>query len=123
MDQNINEHDNINEIVKRLFSEDYKPPKSIQLQLEEESSFLAQSDYANYIFELMCLITLGGIEYIYGHKNILSLSEDQFNTIQYYINSIGYKIVLETNGKKISPWELSRFNIPITSYRISFEPC
>lgn len=107
-----NEQDNINEIVKMLFSKDYNPPKSIQLELEEESSFIAKLDYDNYMFELMCLITLGGIEYLYGHKDITSLSQGQFNTIQCYINSIGYKIILETNTSQMQ----------ITSYRISFEP-
>lgn len=118
----MNTEDNIHEIVERLFSELPREENSIQLQLEEESYFIAREDYSNYIFELMCLITLGGIEFLYGHRNIMNLTETQFNIINSYIKSIGYSIVLETNGLPETPWELIRLDIPIENYKISFEP-
>jgi hypothetical protein len=113
--------DNINEIVEKLFSKHPLDENSIQLELDEESSFIALEDFDNYIFELMCLITLGGIEYLFGHRNLLQLTEDQFNLLNLYIKSIGYKIIIKTNDLPETPWELMRLDIPIRSYKLSFE--
>jgi hypothetical protein len=114
--------DNIKEIVKGIFSEPPKQPNSIQLYLEEETSVIANIDGVDdFVFNILCLITIGGIEYLFGHKNILELTESQFEYIQEYANSYGYRIVLHTNGFNCTPWELKRQSIPLVNYRISFE--
>jgi phage FluMu protein gp41 len=113
--------DNINEIVEKLFSKDPLDENSIKLELDEESSFIALEDFENYIFELLFLISLGGIEYLFGHRNILQLTEKDFNLVNRYIKSVGYKIIIKTNDLPETPWELMSLDIPIRSYKISFE--
>lgn len=112
--------DNINKIVEKLFSELPKEENSIILQLEEETYFKIKDEYDNYMFDILCLITLGGIEYLYGHRNILELTESQFDNISRYIKSINYKIKIETNGLDETPWELNRLDIPIKNYKLYF---
>jgi hypothetical protein len=115
--------DNISEIVEGIFSQPPKEENSIQLQLEDEetSRIAEESGVDEFVFNILCLITLGGIEYLFGHKNILELTESQFNYIQEYVRSYGYHIVLQTNGFNCTPWELKRQSIPLINYRISFE--
>lgn len=116
-----NEMDNIKEIVEQIFSEGPKSPNSICLQLEEETSYIAQEEGEQFVFNILCLITLGGIEYLFGHKNILDLTESQFEYIQEYVNSYGYTILLQSNGYNCTPWELKRSGLPLVNYRIYFE--
>ena len=115
--------DNIEEISKSIFT---KPPGhafSISLQLEEMTSDIAEQDgIDNFIFHILYLITFRGIEMLYGHKNILRLSEKEYLHIQKYVNSYGYSMDILANDTQKTPWDLMKKRTQIKSYKIGFEP-
>lgn len=116
-------NDNITEIAKAIFSKPPGNPGSIQLQLEEETSFIAQQEgVSSYIFEILCVLTLKGVEELYGSTDILSLTEEQYINIQKYVNSYGYVIRITANDTEKTPWELLKQGQFLKRYKISFEP-
>lgn len=87
------EEDNTREIAEMIFR---KPPgkkNSIQLQLEEHTANIANNQGIDlFIINILSLITLHGVEILFGHRQILQLTEKDFNLIQEYVMSYGYKI-------------------------------
>ena len=85
--------DNTGLIAFEIFSKPPKPRNSIQLSLEEETSEIAQSDGVDhFVFNILTIIIMHGVEILFGHRNILRLTEKNFNLLQEYTNSFGYKI-------------------------------
>ena len=84
------------DIAYKIFT---KPPKErcmIELHLEEETARLAQEgNVDDFIFNILSIITFKGVEILFGHKNILALTEDNIRLLQKYVNSYGYEIVKE----------------------------
>lgn len=117
------ECDNITEIADAIFSKPPGSPKSIQLELEEETAYAAQQEgVSEYVFEILCVLTLKGVEKLYGNTDILSLTEDQYNIVQQYVNSYGYILIITANDTNRTPWELLKEHQLLRCYRISFEP-
>ena len=85
--------DNTREIAEQIFS---KPPQainSIQLQLEDTTADIAvREGVQQYVFEILSVILLHGIEILFGHRDILRLTENNFYLLQAYSNSFGYRI-------------------------------
>jgi hypothetical protein len=85
--------DNTREIAEQIFN---KPPQainSIQLDLEDTTADIAAREgVQQYVFEILSVILLHGIEILFGHRDILRLSEKDFYLLQEYANSFGYKI-------------------------------
>ena len=88
------EEDNTREIALQIFS---KPPgrrNSIQLQLESTTMQLdTQEQVETFILNVLSLITLHGIDILFGHTNIMELTHANYDLIQEYVNSYGYQIV------------------------------
>jgi hypothetical protein len=84
------------DIAYKIFS---KPPKGrcmIQLHLEEDTARLAQeTDVDEFIFNILSIITFKGVEILFGHKNILALTDENVRLLQEYVNSYGYEITKE----------------------------
>ena len=88
------EDDNTKEIAIAIFSQPPRPPNTIQLNLEEQTADIAQQQGVdNFIFDILSIIIMHGIEILFNHNNISKLSENDFNLIQEYTNSFGYKIL------------------------------
>lgn len=97
----MDETDNTYQIACHIFSCPPKPPKTIELMLEEQTSFLAiEYDATKFINEVLFVITLHGVEILFGHRNIKELTEKQIDLIYQYVNSYGYTI--KTHDNKIS---------------------
>lgn len=112
---------NIDEIVEHIFSKPPGPPNSIQLQLEEQTAEIALEDgVENFIFSILCMITVKGIEKLYGHKEIHNLTEEKINFIKLYVESYGYKLKIYANDTEFDPWELIKRNIQVHRYKIEF---
>lgn len=87
----MNEQDNLYDIAKSIFNNAIKPPKTYCLSLEEISLEIAEKQgFDEYIQGLLSIITVHGIEILYGHKNINILKENEIDTIKMYVKSYGY---------------------------------
>lgn len=114
-----NNDDNINEIAEGIFNFPAKPPSSIQLQFEEQTADFANQDgFENFLFNILFLITFKGIEILYGHRDILKLTKRQYENVNDYVKSYGYKLVVTVNGTNDDLWEYKGM---IKNYQISFE--
>lgn len=124
METNNAEMDNINEIAEGIFNYPPKSANSIQLQFEEETADYAMQDgYENFLFNILFLITFRGIEILYGHRNILELTRNQYNKVNEYVKSYGYILRVDANGTNENIWDLVYRCGKIQNYQISFEKC
>jgi hypothetical protein len=115
-------YDNIVEIAEEIFSKPPGPPNSIQLELEEDTSYMARDvGIADFVFQILYLITFNGIEKLYGHKNVQRLSESEFLHIVDYVKSYGYVLTVEANDTNKTPWQLGRDGIRVVNYKIGFD--
>ena len=97
--------DNTKFIAESIFS---KPPgqkNSINLSLDEETSDIAKEDGVEpFIFNILTIITMYGVEMLFGHRNILKLTNVQIGLIKEYTRSYGYNLLInieEKFGKKL----------------------
>lgn len=87
------EMDNTREIANQIFTRPPQPKNSIQLQLEEQTSDIATKEGADkFIFEILSVITLHGVQILFGHRDIVSLTEENLFLLQKYVHSYGYHI-------------------------------
>lgn len=85
--------DNTRDIAEQIFTRPPGDPNSIDLSLDDSSVDFIEENQINvnvYIRDIISMITLHGVEILYGHKNIMSLTEDQILTIKKYTRSYGY---------------------------------
>ena len=86
--------DNTREIAEQIFRKPAGPPDSIQLFLEEQTSDLAtRTNAIRFINEILSVITLHGIEILYGHRDLNMITTEQADRVYEYVRSFGYKIV------------------------------
>lgn len=99
--------DNLKEIAEAIYKNPPKDPKTIQLQLDEETY---NENGKNVVFEILYLITYYGIQILYGNVKITELSKDQFENVKQYVRSYGYNLIVLTEDNK-DPWEsMSKLN-------------
>lgn len=97
--------DNTRDIAEKIFN---KPPmgvNSINLQLDDSTvDFMKTEGYVadNFIKEILTIITLHGIEIIFGHKNIMLLSDDDIFLLKQYTRSYGYELCVKIVDKTIN---------------------
>ena len=103
----------INEISKIVFSEEVKPPKSIQLLFDNVT--------LKEVFEALLTFTVNGAKHKFSQDgatvDIESLSEKDIAEISGYVNSIGFNLVINTYSKEefnnnIFPWFVQFNNYP-----------
>ena len=116
------ELDNINEIAEGIFKKSPAPANSIQLQFEEQTADFAQQDgYENFLFNILFLITLRGIEILYGHREILQLTKRQYQRVNEYVNSFGYIFKVTANNTSENLWDLVERGGLIRNYQMFFD--
>ena len=103
----------INEITKIVFSEEVKPPKSIQLLFDNVT--------LKEVFEALLTFTVNGAKHKFSQDgatvDIESLSEEDIAEISGYVNSIGFNLVINTYSREefnnnIFPWFVQFNNYP-----------
>lgn len=116
------ELDNINEIAEGIFKSQPSPANSIQLQFEEQTADFAQQDgYENFLFNILFLITLRGVEILYGHRDILQLTKRQYTKLNEYVNSFGYIFRVTANNTNENLWDLVERGGVIRNYQMFFD--
>lgn len=108
--------DNLDEIAFNIFNNPIKPPKSIFLDLSD----VENCDIIKFN-DILLQIVLKGIK-ILDYGNIFYLNKEQFNTINLYCQSFGFKLIVKCNNTEYGPYD-SIFNEsnPICNYQIYFE--
>lgn len=92
------ESDNTREVAKQIFS---LPPGDINtVSLGIENDLTAPD--TNLIRDVVSLITLHGIEHLYNHRNIMTLTEEQFKLVQKYTRSYGFNVSVEIDEESSS---------------------
>lgn len=110
--------DNLNEIADKIYSLPPKDPNSIELELD----VILDDNVENIIFNIIYLITFRGIKILYGEGvELLKLTRDQYETVQKYVASYGYKFKVTANDLDYSPWDLIDKSIRICKYNIYFD--
>ena len=86
----------VEELAEVIFSQPVKPPRSIQLGLDSPEGSLGE------VAEMLTCFTTHGIRILYaepGEKVKLSeMSEERIETVNSYLNSIGYKLNVQIGG-------------------------
>lgn len=85
------EKDNTREVAMQIFSLPPSEPNTISLGIENEIN----TGNTNLIRDVVSLITLHGIEYLFHHRNIMTLTEEQFLLVKRYTRSYGFDINVE----------------------------
>lgn len=123
--------ESLDQIANSIFTRIPQEPKSIKLELELESdenntNILYKDGIDQSVFNILFLVTYKGIKILFNHDNLLSLTKDQYNLLQKYVNSFGY--ILEVYGNNTektnepkTPWELLENNINLTNCTIAFK--
>jgi hypothetical protein len=116
------EDDNLDEIVDGIFSVPPGPPGSVQLELEDETSRIAEeSGVSQFIFNILFLITYKGMQKLFNKDSFLNLSYIEFQKLQSYLRSCGYEFKVYGNNTRLTPWELIQNNILVEQFNIEFE--
>jgi hypothetical protein len=89
---------NIPFLARQIFSQPPGPPFSVVLQLEDANEIEDRSpEQAQTVFEILAHILLEGIKVKYGKdKDPRKLNPEQIQTINKYMNSIGFNTVINT---------------------------
>ena len=119
---NSEDTDNINEIANSIFTRPPGLPNSIQLQLEDVTADIAQQEGVdNFIFNILYLITFRGIEILFGHRKVHTLTENEYMLLTEYVRSYGYHLIVHANNSTNTPWDLIKQGQTLENYQISFE--
>lgn len=96
---NENTIDNTREIAEQIFTKPPCPADSIKLYLEEQTSDLAtRTNTERFINEILSVITMHGIDILYGHRDLSAITIEQADKVYAYVRSFGYDVV-NVNGK------------------------
>lgn len=88
------EEDNTKEIAQNIFGKPPGDPKSIDLSLDPSTvDFMEATNQSHdYIRDIISVITLHGVEILFGHRNITTLSDDQIFLLKRYTRSFGFEL-------------------------------
>lgn len=98
------EEDNTRYIAEQIFSRPPGEPNSIDLQLDDSTvDFIETEGYIphNFIRDVLSVITLHGVEILFGHRNVMNLSEDELNLLKRYTRSYGYELKIKIEGRMV----------------------
>jgi hypothetical protein len=98
------DQDNTRDIAEQIFNKSPGAPNSIDLQLDDTTvDFIREEGYIphNFIRDVLSVITLYGVEILFGHKNIILLSEDDLFLLKKYIRSYGYELSVKIEDRTI----------------------
>jgi hypothetical protein len=98
------EEDNTRYIAEQIFTKPPGEPNSIDLQLDDSTvDFIETEGYIpqKFIRDVLSVITLHGVQILFGHKNILELSEDNISLLKRYTRSYGYELSIKVEDRTI----------------------
>jgi hypothetical protein len=98
------EEDNTRNIAEQIFSKPPGVPNSIDLQLDDSTiDFMENEGYIpqSFIRDVLSVITLHGVEILFGHKNIIELSEQDLLLLKQYTRSYGYELSVKLEDRTI----------------------
>jgi hypothetical protein len=98
------EEDNTRNIADQIFNKPPGVPNSIDLQLDDSTiDFMENEGYIpqSFIRDVLSVITLYGVEILFGHKNIILLSEDEMSLLKQYTRSYGYELNVKIEDRTI----------------------
>jgi hypothetical protein len=98
------EEDNTRYIAEQIFSKSPGEENSINLQLDESTvDFMENEGYNKnrFIQDIISMITLHGVQILFGHKNVRKLTEDQIFLIKQYTRSYGFNMILKADANKV----------------------
>ena len=93
--------DNTREIAEQIFSRPPGEPNSIDLQLDDGTiEFMREEGYEmnDFVRDILSMITLHGVEILFGHRNIFILGENDVFLLKRYIRSYGYELKVKIIG-------------------------
>ena len=113
----------LTEIADHVFRRPPGPPKSVVLQLTEESADqFIQDPTASPELELFTDIARLGVKILFGDDcNIAQLTRDQFALLQRYMHSMGVALIIRCNEDGVDPWELTESGGKVMYLRISVQ--
>jgi len=124
INHNVNDpysQDNLGSIALQIFNKPPGRPNSICLELDDYTLTFSEPDGIDqFIFNVLCVLTMRGIEILYGHKNILHLSYPEYLHINDYTRSYGYNFHVFANDTQVTPWEIHHLHQPLYRYTVSF---
>lgn len=117
----MNENDNLDELAEHIFLNVPGNPCSIELQLEEQTADIAQQQgVADFVFNILYLLTFKGMQILFGHNNINQLTRRDYEYLQKYVNSYGYRLEVYANETTSTPWDILDIGGVLFSYKIGF---
>ncbi len=112
----------VDKLAEQIFSYQPKPARSIQLFIEQDMET---------VFFILLQLLKKGIQIVFDNKNIFELTQEEFQKLQQYFHSFGFKIGLdiknygESHPERTEVNELSQLNLNlhnnIISYNIHFD--
>ena len=98
------EEDNTKYIAEQIFSKPPGEPNSIDLQLDDSTvDFIEREGYVPHTFirDVLSVITLYGVQVLFGHRNIMALSEEELLLLRRYTRSYGYELKIKLDGRTL----------------------
>lgn len=101
--------DNSLEIAKTIFNHTIQKPKTYNFQLEDQETYeiAEKQGFEEYIQGFLSIITLHGVEILYGHRNFNKLTESELDTVKMYVRSYGYNLTQIPNDSYLN-WKFIR---------------
>ena len=98
------DQDNTKYIADQIFSKPPGEPNSIDLQLDDSTvDFMENEGYTphSFIRDVLSVITLHGVQILFGHKNIVLLNETELVLLKKYTLSYGYELNIKMEDKML----------------------
>lgn len=110
----------LEEVAKSVFSKPPGPPNSVDLQLTDDSDEGSLSE--DILLSMYIDLAAIGCEILWGkHVKIFTLSKEQFDTLQRYMNSFGVNLIVKCNEDAQDPWETVKNGGTIKFLRFSIQ--
>lgn len=94
----------IEEMVQYVFSHSVQPPGYYKLDIDfkenENNPEEAQIQFFKDVFNY-------GMAFLYGYSDLLDLSQDEFENLNFYMKSLGVKFIVTANGTIDDPWVIN----------------
>lgn len=108
------------DVVHAIFSKPPAAPCTVVLQIADMSEF--ETEPGDPQLEMFVDIALRGTSYLWGEdKKFWTLSRNQFDLLQKYMNSMGVVLIVRCNDENEDPWEAAAKGKKLEYLRFSVE--
>lgn len=111
----MDSQDNLDELVQMVFSRPAQAPKTIQLQLDENTAI------PSVIPEIFAEIATRGARRLFGVTNVMELTEQQIGSLEKYMQSMGVVMQITCNFGRLSPFEVLAAGGTVENVQVSFQ--